>query len=149
MPSLSWRPVRLTRPTRPLASAEQPFQAASKFSLSQKKVHFHLAMPKQGILPGDGHCSLILCPHGNPALEIMKLPKVFSQDAATFEVPGHVDRILDGERKNSGSPAVLGEQDMRTGAVSNTVAGGFLCKPVRWGEEQATHHQTECSPAGF
>lgn len=44
--------------------------------------------------PCNGDCSLLLGAHGDPALQVVELAKVFPQCAAALEVPGHVDGTL-------------------------------------------------------
>lgn len=51
------------------------------------------------LLPGDWDSSLVLCPHGDAALQVMKLAKVLPQDAAAFKVPWHIHSILWQKRK--------------------------------------------------
>lgn len=66
----------------------------------QEEAPFPLPQHSSTLLPSpcDGDRSLLLGAHGDPALQVVELAKVFPQCAAALEVPRHIHGAL-GERE--------------------------------------------------
>lgn len=79
--------------------------------------------------PCNGNCSLLLGAHGDPALQVVELAKVFPQCAAALEVPGHVHGALGRQRKRNN----LHRAGQHTGRDGKGPSARLACKKVcRW-----------------